>query len=125
MKTLLVISLSVFVLNSCGELANFDITSTNINDLYQGYTIEGHNTKNNVLRFTYCDAGYTYKRGTEFFAGRFNINNSQVVINMFDAKGGSYIWDTSTGYINVGQEYYIYDVNDEIIVDGIYKSNCI
>jgi len=138
MRNLILLILSLFVLNSCGDLdgengnnsnnndnnSNTDITSLNINNLYLGYTIEGHNVKNQTVRFNYCNKNYTYKRGNEYFSGRFNINNSQIIINMFDAKGGSYIWDTSTGDINVGREYYIYDVSDEIIVDGIYKTNC-
>ena len=126
MKFLLLI-VSFFILNSCGELdtnGNTNITSLNINDLYLGYTIEGHNVKSQTVRFKYCNKDYTYERGSEYFTGRFNINNSQIIINMFDAKGGSYIWDTSTGEINVGREYYIYDVSDEIIVDGIYKTSC-
>ena len=133
MKYILLL-VSFFVLNSCGDVNNTDgtsgdnsltkITSLNINDLYLGYTIEGHNVKNQTVRFAYCNKNYTYERGSEYFSGRFNINSTQIIINMFDAKGGSYIWNTSTGEINLNSQYYIYDVSDEIIVDGIYKTNC-
>ena len=127
MKNFIFSVVGLLILNSCGDMTNLDnqsnqIKSININNLSDGYVIEGQNSKNKSVRLTYCNRNYSYEGGNEYFSGTFNINNSQIIVNMFDAKGGSYIIDTNTGYIDVGNYYYIYDVSDEIAVEGIYKS---
>jgi hypothetical protein len=91
--------------------------SVDVYDLDNGYAIEGYNENGDVTIIEYCKGQYTYYRGVESFYGDFNTDG--YTINMFDMDGGSYIVDTDNGLIEVGMNYYIFDINSYIDVDAI------
>ncbi len=43
---------------------------------------------------------------------------------MYDSDGGSYVIDTDDGYLDVGENYYIYDINTDITVETITPISC-
>ena len=88
-------------------------------DLDDGYIIDGHNLAGQEVTFEYCNGKYEYYSGPDHWYGHFGINADR--INMWDdtPTGGSYTIDTGNNLLEVGIEYYIFDQNDEIIVDQI------
>lgn len=140
---LLLALFALFALNACGEVEdelnsdtdnssitkvnedtdNFSITSVDILNLDDGYVIDGYNSQDENVRLIYCGTGYDYSRASLSFSGTFNINSTQSIINMFD-NGGSYIINTGNGYLEVGENYDIYDVKYDITVEAIFETAC-
>lgn len=129
---LLLALFALFAFNACGEVEdelngdtdNSSITSVDILNLDDGYVIDGYNSQDENVRLIYCGTGYDYSRGSLSFSGTFNINSTQIIINMFDSDGGSYIINTGNGYLEVGQNYDIYDVKYDITVKTIFETAC-
>jgi len=93
------------------------IYSIDLYNLDDGYAIEGYDEFGDMAILEYCHGTYTYYRGNETFYGDFNTDG--YTINMYDSDGGSYVIDTDTGAIEVGMNYYIFDINSDIDVDAI------
>ncbi len=91
-------------------------------DLSYGYAIEGYSSYGEFVALDYCGYGYDLYRSSEHFYGDFNTDG--YTINMYDSDGGSYILDTADGYIDVGMNYYIYDINTDITVESITAITC-
>ncbi len=101
------------------------VEQVDIYALHEGYRILGHDSDDRDVSFDYCsDYTYFYYRGNSRFTGTFDISGDTVTINMWDSQGGSYVIDTGDGYLRVGEDYYIYDVGDDIIVDEILEIDC-
>ncbi|MFK5976141.1 MAG: hypothetical protein QM493_06500 [Sulfurovum sp.] len=121
------LGLAVIVFTGCGAVVDDggnNGVSINIYDLTYGYSIEGYNDFGQNVTLEYCGSDYRYYRGSEYFEGSFNINGSGIVVNMWDDDGGSYIIDSNTGYLEVGYNYYIYDVSDDITITNILTLSC-
>ncbi len=104
------------------EPIDFDILySIDITDLDDGYSLEGYNDNGELVILEYCHGRYNYYRGSDYFYGDFDTN--ELTINMYDNDGGSYIIDTDAGLIDVGVNYYIFDINSDITVDIIAPLN--
>ncbi len=96
--------------------------SVNLYDLTYGYAVEGYSSYGEQVSLDYCANGYDLYRGNEHFHGEFNTNG--YTINMYDSDGGSYVIDTDDGYLDVGENYYIYDIDTDITVEAIYPIPC-
>ncbi len=98
------------------------IESVDILDLYLGYAIEGYSAYGEFVALEYCIDGYDFYRDSEHFFGSFS--SSDFTINMYDSDGGSYVIDTDDGFLHIGENYYIFDVDTDITVDNIYPIDC-
>lgn len=99
------------------------IYSIDIMDLDDGYSLEGYSSDGDLVILEYCHGTYNYYRGADYFYGDFSTN--QFTVNMYDSDGGSYVIDTDAGFIDVGINYYIFDINSDITVDVITPlTNC-
>ena len=100
-------------------------TDVHVLDLDDGYIIDGHNLAGQDVTLEYCKGNYDYYSGPDHWYGHFSIKNDR--INMFDdtPTGGSYTIDTVNDLLEVDEEYYIFDQNDEIIIEQITEDlNC-
>jgi len=86
-------------------------------DLDDGYSLEGYSDSGELVILEYCHGTYNYYRDADYFYGDFDT--SGLTINMYDSDGGSYVIDTDDGMINLGVNYYIFDVDSDITVDTI------
>jgi len=93
------------------------IDSIDIMDLDNGYSLEGYSDNGELVILEYCHGTYNYYRDSDYFYGDFDTNN--LTINMYDSDGGSYVIDTDDGVIDIGVNYYIFDINSDITVDTI------
>ena len=93
------------------------IYSVDLYELDNGYSIEGYTENGDIAIIEYCHGRYTYYRGVELFYGDFTTDG--YTINMYDDDSGSYVIDTDTGVIEVGMNYYIFDINSYIDVEEI------
>ncbi len=91
-------------------------------DLSYGYAIEGYSSYGEFVALDYCGYGYDLYRDSEHFYGEFTTDG--YTINMYDSDGGSYIVDTDDGYIDIGMNYYIYDIDTDITVESITAISC-
>lgn len=98
------------------------IESVDILDLNLGYIIEGYSAYGEFVALEYCRDGYDFYRDEEYFFGSFS--SSDFTINMYDSNGGSYVIDTDDGFLHVGGNYYIFDVDTDITVNNIYPKDC-
>lgn len=96
--------------------------SVDLLDLGYGYAIEGYSSYGEYVILDYCGSGYDLYRDSEHFYGDFNTDG--YTINMYDSDGGSYVIDTNDGYLDVGVNYYIYDIDTDITVEAITPISC-
>ncbi len=96
--------------------------SVDLLDLGYGYAIEGYSSYGEYVALDYCGSAYDLYRDSEHFYGEFNTDG--YTINMYDSDGGSYVIDTDDGYLDVGENYYIYDINTDITVETITPISC-
>jgi hypothetical protein len=96
--------------------------SVDILDLYLGYAVEGYSAYGEFVALEYCMDSYDFYRDTEHFFGSFS--SSDFTINMYDSDGGSYVIDSDDGFLHIGGNYYIFDVDTDITVDNIYPIDC-
>jgi len=125
---LLLALFAVFALNACGAAGNAltgntDLKSVDINNLQDGYVINGYNNANQDIQLIYCRNTYSYYRGNKTFKGRFSIANGGIKLDMYDNDGGSYFIQTD-GYLYVGKYYSINYVSDEISITSIIAGGC-
>jgi len=106
-------------INSDEPIYPDDIHSIELYTLDYGYSIIGHNSDGDLVILDYCNGGYDYFRGAESFFGSFNTDG--YTINMYDSNSGSYVIDTDNGIIEVGYNYYIFDINSDINVEEIQQ----
>lgn len=130
---------AVLVLGGCGEGTN-DIleekSSVNIENLKQGYTIEGHNTIDNTfMELDFCeDKTYIYDNQTrqQQIYGNFNINRDGLWINMWYYENNKEMstrleatMDGNYGYLIKNETYELVGMsNYTFTIDAIYQSTC-
>ena len=115
-------------LSGC-NLTNLDggktYTQVNIQDLTDGYLINGDDGSYKTIELSYCGNTYElYHEGTTF-TGTFNVKSSTETINMFqkNPKKASYRIDTVNGFLEVGEKYTVKFNGYDITVTSIRKDS--
>ena len=131
LRSLVFAGIAVFTFSGCGGTSGDGggddgsgelYTTVDIEHLYQGYGMTGYSDDMEDVTLVYCGGQYDYYRGSEHFYGDFNIVDDE--IQMYDHDGGSYIIDTDNYFLEVGEYYYIFDINSDITVESIYAISC-
>jgi hypothetical protein len=123
---------SMILLNGCGggsstEDGGQPLDSAyeyiEINNLWEGYEIEGISSRNEDIVLFYCrDGHYEYYRNNEKFTGSYIIVDDE--IQMIDDKGGSYVIETGNTLLEVGEIYPCDSLGRDLQVSGIFASDC-
>lgn len=130
LRKLLLNIFAIFILNACGSSeSSIDTEESTINfvdilDLKKGYFIDGYNSKDENVYLRYCNNDYEYTRASLNFSGTFVIDNTNTIIGMLDDNGSNYILNTGDGYLEVDQNYDIYNLNYDITIKSFIKIKC-
>jgi hypothetical protein len=131
--------LSMILLNGCGgggssdgagspggggqQPASIEYEYIEISNLWDGYEIEGVNSRNENITLLYCSDGhYEYYRNNEKFTGSYNVVDDE--IQMMDDNGGSYVLETGNALLEVDEIYPCDSLGRDLQVDKILASDC-
>jgi len=131
---LLVSGSMVLALNGCGGGSGSgdnggggqqpsNIERIDIDNLSEGYEINGVNNRDESIRLLYCSDGhYEYYRNNEYFEGTYNIKYDE--IQMSDNNGGSYVIETGDYTLELGEVYPCDSLGRDLEINSIYEANC-
>ena len=111
--------------------ATESLSSIDIFDLDDGYTIEGFSSYSNGVVLRFYEGRYSYERiddeGVvyESFSGYFALQNGAIKIYFGDDDGGGYAIETYNGLLEEGYFYDITGVRDDITIASIYRSGAL
>jgi len=109
-------------------LTTESLSSVDILDLDDGYTIEGFSDYGNGVVLRFYEGRYSYERTDEegvvreSFGGYFALQNNAIKIYFDDDDGGGYAIETYYGLLEEGDLYDIIGVKDNITITTIYRS---
>jgi hypothetical protein len=107
------------------------LSSVDILDLDDGYTIEGFSSYSNGVVLRFYEGRYSYERSDdegvvrESFSGYFALQNGAIKIYFGDDDGGGYAIETHNGLLEEGYFYDITGVRDDITIASIYRSGAL
>jgi len=111
--------------------ATESLSSVDILDLDDGYTIEGFSSYSNGVVLRFYEGRYSYERSDdegvvrESFSGYFALQNGAIKIYFGDDDGGGYAIETHNGLLEEGYFYDITGVRDDITIASIYRSGAL